>query len=59
MRYLSTECDMMKNHPSKKLKYISDIMHHFVVVPATLSKKYYFDLTSTTNSNPTSSSHPS
>ena len=59
MRYLSTEFDMMKTHPSKKLKYISDIMHPFVVVPATLSKNYYLDLASPTNSNPTPSSHSS
>ena len=45
----------MKNHVSKKLKYISDSMNQFTAIPATLSKNLYFDLS--TNSNLASPCH--
>ena len=56
---LSTEFDIMKNHLSKKLKYISDTMNRFAAIPATLSKNRYLNLTTTNISNPSSPSHPS
>ena len=56
---LSTEFDIMKNHLSKKLKYISDTMNRFAAIPATLSKTRYLNLTTTNLSHPSSPSNPS
>ena len=57
-KVLSTEFDIMKNHLSKKLKYISDTMNWFATIPATVSKNCYINLTTVTNhcspSNPSS-----
>ena len=54
---LSTEFDIMRNHLSKKLKYISDTMNRFAAIPATFSTRNNLNLTTVTN--PASPSHPS
>ena len=47
----------MKNHLSKMLKFISDTMNQFAVIPATLSKHHFLNLTKTNYSNHSSPSY--
>ena len=52
---LSTKFDIMKNHISKKLKYIADTMNQFAAIPATFERNNFLTSLSTTTKQSASS----